>query len=62
MAYIFTLRVRFYKSAFSRAAETDRLSDKKDHVMTFVAELYSNNFYTWKRVEATESRSNRIER
>jgi len=32
--------------AFSRAAETDRLSDKKDHVTIFVAELYSDNFYT----------------
>jgi len=27
------------EGAFSRAAETDRLSDKKDHVTTFVAEL-----------------------
>jgi len=42
------------KGAFSRAAETDRLSDKKNHVTTFVAELYSDNFYTWKRVETLE--------
>jgi len=41
------------KGAFSRA-ETDRLSDKKDHVTAFVAELYSDNFYTWKGVEVTE--------
>jgi len=27
-------------------AETNRLNDKKDHVTTFVAELYSDNFYT----------------
>jgi len=33
------------QGAFSRAAETDRLSDKKDHVTPFVAELYSDNFY-----------------
>jgi len=40
--------------AFSRAAETERLSDKKDHVTAFVAKLYSDNFYTWKGVKATE--------
>jgi len=44
------------KDAFSRAAEINRLSDKKDHMTTFVAELYSDNFYTWKRIE-----DNRIE-
>jgi len=46
--------VNWRKGAFSRTAETDRLSNKKNHVTTFVAELYSDNFYTWKRIEITE--------
>jgi len=39
------------------------LSDKKDHVTTFIAELYSDNFYTKKsKSNRIESRSDRIER